>query len=90
MTEPDITPTHSFIAKDIRNPNRSIEVTRWSNANTSIRISTFWEGPDAKPFITDMRLTQEAMELLSQALFTASHNMEQYRLSNPEEESNDE
>jgi len=82
--------THSFIAKDLRNPNRTIEAVRWSNFNTSIRISTFWNGPESKPFVTEMTLTQEALELLSRALHDAAHNMEKYKLTSSEEESCDE
>ena len=77
--------THSFVVQADSDPLRKIQVSRTAKETTLVAILTFNDGPDQEPFVTKMHLTKAALGLLSSALHTACHDMDQYLVKKEDE-----
>ena len=82
----EVTCTHNFAVVSIDEvvPKRTVQVSKFSDGTVAVAICTYHDGPDKEPFITKMRLTPVALELLSGALFEAAHNIDKWKVNKEE------
>ena len=60
--------------------NKQMEIVRLGDGDIGVTFMSFWNGPDAPPMKTSLRLKQETAEFMSNGLFLFFNDLERWKV----------